>query len=242
MPQGTPFRQVVLFPTGSHEYHGTELPSETDTVIADAVARDIEGPLGERTGLEVSRSPILPYGFSPEHAGFPNTAWASHEAYYRFVRELLFSIAADGDLIVIVNWHGGNVRSLAALENDFNYEHPRSKAIAAVLDPPSVQALCEELFGEFDQHAGSVEASLMAYHLGLAARSYDTPRMVDLDGALRFFRTIELSPHGVVKRTPTIEADPEKGRRVHESIVAEVVGAVVTTIANLGPFMPDDGA
>jgi creatinine amidohydrolase/Fe(II)-dependent formamide hydrolase-like protein len=139
---------------------------------------------------------------------------------------------------VIVNWHGGNVRSLAALENDFNYEHARCKAFAAVLDPPPVQRLCEELFGEFDQHAGSVEASLMAFQLGLPARTYDTPRMVDLDGALRFFRNVELSPHGVVKRKPTIEADPDKGRRVHEAIVDSATEAVVAMLADLEPFMP----
>jgi creatinine amidohydrolase len=229
---------VVLFPTGSHEYHGAELPSETDTIIADAVARDLAGRLPDRVGLPVDRYPVLPYGFSPEHAGFPSTAWTTHEAYYRFVRELLFSIAADGDLVVLVNWHGGNVRSLAALENDFNYEHPHAKALAAVLDPPPVQRLCEELFGEFDQHAGSVEASLMAFHLGRPARTYDTPHAVDIDGALRFFRNIELSPHGVVKRKPTIVADPDGGRRVHEAIVGSVTDSVAGAIAELGPYMP----
>jgi hypothetical protein len=61
--------------------------------------------------------------------------------------------------------------------------------------------------------------------------------MVDLDGALRFFRNIELSPHGVVKRKPTIEADPDKGRRVHEAIVDSVAEAIAGTLGELAPFM-----
>jgi creatinine amidohydrolase/Fe(II)-dependent formamide hydrolase-like protein len=233
------FQRLKLIPTGSYEYHGTELPSGTDTLIASAVATDLPAAVADEFAGGVQVFPTLPYGFSPEHAGLPLTAWASHTTYYSFLRELLFSLAQDGDFLVLVNWHGGNVRTLAALENDFNYEHPRCKLFSPPLDPAPVVDLCVELFGEFDQHAGSVEASLIAYHAGAAAaRTYANPTPVDLDGALRFFRTAELSPAGVIKREPTIEADPEKGRRVHERMVTCLADTIVDTARSLARFLP----
>jgi hypothetical protein len=42
----------------------------------------------------------------------------------------------------------------------------------------------------------------------------------------------------VVKRKPTIEADPDKGRRVHDAIVESAPESITGAIEDLALFLP----
>ena len=98
---------LLAVPLGSLEQHGPHLPLDTDTRIADAVARGLAARRGD-----VVVAPALPYGASGEHAGFPGTLSLGLDALGSAVVELVRSADAFRG-VVLVNGHGGNLAALA---------------------------------------------------------------------------------------------------------------------------------
>lgn len=232
------FSRILILPLGSFEYHGTQLPPDTDSIIANAIASSLAERLEKDFSGQVMSLPALHYGLSSEHNGMPNTAFVSHITYYNFLTEVLTSLAAARDFITVVNGHGGNAYTLAALEADFNCTYKNRKVfVPRLYYPVPVRDLCNELFGNLDVHAGSVEASLIACYLQQPARQYTVPLSKRMRGSLRFFRMSELTPHGVIQQLPTVIADPQKGSMVHEAIVRELSESVLTLIAEMNSVL-----
>jgi len=94
---------LILVPVGSFEQHGPHLPLETDTLIAEAVAREV----GKR--LKAKLGTTIPVGVSDEHMDFPGTKTLTPDEFKAEVR------AADGEGVVFINGHGGNNRHLREL-------------------------------------------------------------------------------------------------------------------------------
>jgi mycofactocin precursor peptide peptidase len=94
---------LVLVPVGSFEQHGPHLPFETDTIIAEAVAKEVAKSVGGTVGASI------PIGVSPEHMDFPGTKTLTEEEFKEKVK------GAAGDGVVFVNGHGGNNRCLREL-------------------------------------------------------------------------------------------------------------------------------
>ncbi|MGH2876503.1 MAG: mycofactocin biosynthesis peptidyl-dipeptidase MftE [Solirubrobacteraceae bacterium] len=132
----------LLIPLGATEQHGPQLPLETDTIIATAIA-DVAA--AERADVVVA--PALPYGASGEHADFAGTLSLGRAALEEALVELVRSADAfDG--VVIMSWHGGNAE-------------PVSRAVArSRRDGRHVFYWCPRVEGG-DAHAGRVETSLM---------------------------------------------------------------------------------
>jgi creatinine amidohydrolase len=233
----TYFSRVLILPVGSFEYHGTELPANTDTAIARAVADSLATRLETDFNGQIKVLPALEYGLSAEHTGLPNTAFVPHMAYYDFVMGLVSSISTPKDLLVIVNGHGGNVHTLGAVESDFNYNNSDRKLFVPALYPSPIKRLSDELFGEFDAHAGSVEASLMAHYEQRPAREYTIVLPKRVRGSLRFFKMADLTSHGVIKQQPIVIADPVKGLTLHDAMVEELAVSVSNLIAELAPVL-----
>jgi creatinine amidohydrolase len=63
----TPIEPIAVLPLGATEQHGTHLPPDTDTVIAEAVARRAAALLP--AGIRVEILPAEPVGYSIEHLG-----------------------------------------------------------------------------------------------------------------------------------------------------------------------------
>ena len=93
----------VIIPVGSFEQHGPHLPFETDTLIAEAVAKEA----AKRIGAAVGKT--IPVGLSSEHMDFPGTKTLTEEDFKDAVRK------GDGPNVVFVNGHGGNNRALREL-------------------------------------------------------------------------------------------------------------------------------
>ena len=223
------FRNVIVFPIGSYEYHGALLPTETDALIAEKVSAGLFEKIKNSRLL-----PVLNYGISTEHSDFDTTVTVKSESYFRFVMELLESISSENTLIVIVNGHGGNVSILNALESEYNYLHQTSKLFCPPIYGKPVQDMSEKLLGEFDTHAGSTEASLVAYYNGL--EKYETANshfIKKMSGSLRFFRTGEVNPDGVIKDTEKLIMDPAVGERLHVQIVETLTNEVRDVLKNL---------
>lgn len=155
---------LVICPAGSVEQHGPHLPTGTDIfasiVIGDEVARRMDGLV----------LPACPFGVTPMHMPFEGTITLSPDTYMRVLTEVCVSTAKHGaKYLLIINWHEGNIPSLAIAAEALHREHGMT-----VL---TVQAcyVAAEMFGaEMGglTHGGEIEA-----HAVLAYR----PDLVHLD-------------------------------------------------------------
>jgi creatinine amidohydrolase len=141
---------LVILPAGSVEQHGPHLPTGTDTfaanVISAAVAERMDGLV----------LPATPFGVTPMHMPFEGTITFTPDTYIRVVTEICVSTAKHGaKRLLIVNWHEGNIPSLAIAAESLHRDHGMS-----VL---TVQAcyVAEELYGKTCNgltHGGEIEA------------------------------------------------------------------------------------
>lgn len=202
---------LVLVPIGSLEQHGPHLPLETDTVIAEAVAR---GAAARLPGSVVA--PALAYGSSGEHQAFPGTSSIGADALHHVIVELTRSIRTWAARVVYINGHGGNVV-------------PVSRAVAQLADEGHEVRWLPCAVPGADAHAGRTETSLML-HL--------RPESVHLDLAVAGNRTLlrELMPllgsGGVQLVSPNgVLGDPagasrDEGRQHLETMVDRVCEAL----------------
>jgi creatinine amidohydrolase len=147
---------LVILPAGSVEQHGPHLPTGTDiyasNVIGNAVAERMDGLV----------LPGGPLGVTPMHMPFEGTITLSPETYQRVVVETCESTARHGarDLLIL-NWHEGNIPSLALASEKLHREHHMNVVV--------VQAcyVAAELYGHDCgglTHGGEIEAlAVLAY-------------------------------------------------------------------------------
>jgi creatinine amidohydrolase len=155
---------LVILPAGSVEQHGPHLPAGTDTLAANVIAHAVAERMD---GLVL---PAMPLGVTPMHMPFEGTITLTPDTYMRVVTETCASTARHGaKYLLILNWHEGNIPSLAIAAEALHREHGMT-----VL---TVQAcyVAEELYGASCNgltHGGEIEALAV-----LAAR----PDLVHLD-------------------------------------------------------------
>lgn len=226
-------KKLLIIPVGSYEYHGAELPPETDSIISQRLANNLSSVIKKHFCGTITLLPAVNYGLSLEHSGFPNTIYIMHKTYYDHLLNLLNSINDDNILICIINGHGGNVSTLQSVETDYNYNHQNRKVFVPPLYPSSIREYCIEIFGEFDTHAGSVEASLISYYMNRSKKEYPVEVRKKFSGSLKFFRNIELYSDGIVKELPIVIADPQKGELLHEKMVINLMDAILDSVVNI---------
>ncbi|MFF5010914.1 mycofactocin biosynthesis peptidyl-dipeptidase MftE [Streptomyces phaeochromogenes] len=208
---------LVLVPVGSTEQHGPHLPLNTDTVIAESVARSA----GERLAAGPAHRPVLlapaiAYGASGEHAGFPGTVSIGHEALHVVLVETVRSLSLWAGRIVFVNGHGGNVLTLDAAVGQLRGEGHDVAWLG-----------CE--FPGGDAHAGRAETSVMLHLAPDDVRLYEA-----VPGDTRPLDVVmpELIARGVRAVSPSgVLGDPsgataEEGRASFESTVSAAVRRV----------------
>jgi creatinine amidohydrolase len=155
---------LVILPAGSVEQHGPHLPTGTDTFAANVIAAAV----AER--MDALVLPATPFGVTPMHMPFEGTITFTPDTYMRVVTETCVSTAKHGaKRLLILNWHEGNIPSLAIAAESLHRDHGMS-----VL---TVQAcyVAEELYGKTCNgltHGGEIEALAV-----LACR----PELVHLD-------------------------------------------------------------
>jgi creatinine amidohydrolase len=132
----------LLIPLGATEQHGPHLPLDTDTVIASALA---EAAGTERNDIAVA--PVLPYGSSGEHAGFPGTLSLGQDAFEAALVELVRSADRFAG-VVLLSWHGGNDEPVARAVSRLSRERRDVRVWRPCVDGA-------------DAHAGRFETSLM---------------------------------------------------------------------------------
>src|SRR5262249_15857754 len=141
---------LVILPCGSTEQHGPHLPTGTDTFPANAIGHAV----AERMSTLVL--PPSPVAVTPMHMPFEGTITLAPETYIRVVTETCVSTAKHGaKYLLILNWHEGNIPSLAIAAEALHRKHAMSVV--------TVQAcyVAEELYGASCNgltHDGEIEA------------------------------------------------------------------------------------
>jgi creatinine amidohydrolase len=155
---------LVILPAGSVEQHGPHLPAGTDSFVANLISEE----LASRMDGLVLPAPTI--GVTPMHMPYEGTITFTPDTYMRVVTEICASTAVHAaKSLLIVNWHEGNIASLAIAAEDLHRKHGMS-----VL---TVQAcyVAADLFGEQCNgltHGGEIEAlAVMAFR----------PELVHLD-------------------------------------------------------------
>ena len=110
-------RRLLVVPVGSLEQHGPHLPLDTDTRIAEAVARRA---CAGRAG--VALAPAFCVGASGEHADFPGTLSIGTEALTACLIELGRHASLHWPALLLVNGHGGNATAVEAAVGRLRYE------------------------------------------------------------------------------------------------------------------------
>lgn len=146
---------LLVIPIGSTEQHGPHLPLDTDTRIAEALAKELAT---RRDDAVVA--PALAYGASGAHAGFPGTLSIGPWALEHLVLELVRT-AGDWSFVVFVSVHGGNAA-------------PLDRAVKRLRAEGRLAMVWTTKLIDADAHAGRTETALM---LALA------PELVRLDRA-----------------------------------------------------------
>jgi creatinine amidohydrolase len=149
--------RLAILPLGATEQHSHHLPVATDTILAEAVAREAAAR------LDAWCMPALPYTISHMHRGLPGTAWLRNSTFMRVIHDLAESLRHGGIReFALVNFHGGN-QVLPAVLQDLNLDFPDLISVG-VLDPWNGVADAG-LFGREDrlQHGNEMETSCMLH-------------------------------------------------------------------------------
>lgn len=129
-------RSILVLPLGATEQHGPHLPLSTDTIIAEAVARD-GVTLAVSRGVDAWLLPTMEFTKSNEHAWCPGTMWLSASTMQAVVADLGRSIAATRcRKLVFFNGHGGNSALIAMMNRELRLEH----GLMTFLTHPSLPA------------------------------------------------------------------------------------------------------
>lgn len=153
---------LAVLPIGATEQHGPHLPSGTDAMHAEHVARAAAALIADRTPVVVT--PTLPFGSSPHHLPFGATMSLSAETLSRVLHDLGSSLVTAGfRRLFVVNGHAGNHELIQVMARDLALEYPVSIGVgswwAMAWDALVADGACDD--GRLPGHAGAFETSVV---------------------------------------------------------------------------------
>ena len=214
---------LVLVPTGSIEQHGPHLPLNTDTIIAETVAKGVAERYQKNfPSNAVFVAPPVQYGASGEHQEFPGTISIGHQVLQEMLIEMVRSISTWANHIVFINGHGGNQHSLVKAVTQMIYEGHKVSWVP-----------CSTPGG--DAHAGATETSLM---LAIAPERVQLSQIESGNLANLQSLMAEITENGIRAVSPTgILGDPtlatsSLGKELIETMVSDVFERIIAGVLN----------
>jgi creatinine amidohydrolase len=165
----------VILPLGALEQHGPHLPLSTDSIIAEAIAREVA-----RREDNLLVVPCLPIGASSHHASFDGTVSLSGGTIVAYLRDAVDSLLTQGfRFVFVISGHAGNMPFMSEAVSSLPAD--ARERVGACVDwaaqrnalhdlARSVLGLSPEQVGS---HAGHFETSMMLY---LAPEQVDMER------------------------------------------------------------------
>ena len=118
---------VAVIPMGSTELEGPHLPLGVDTIVAEGVARRLDGEPGILIG------PTLPVGYSKWFMPFPGTITLETDTLVRVLREYVQSLAQHGiKRFVFLNAHRGNNACVESAARSLVADHALRVAMLSI--------------------------------------------------------------------------------------------------------------
>lgn len=201
---------VLILPIGAIEQHGHHLPLKVDSAIASEILNRALTRLDP--SIPAYALPLLPYGKSNEHLGFPGTIALSAQTLLATVMEIGESVYRAGfRRLVLMNGHGGQPQVLEIAATDLRVKFPDFYTFAWFVwrGAPGYKRFLTDREGREGLHGGVAETSLM---LALDAEAVrcdrvmaEYPKLTGGDGLIGVkgptaaaWRTEDLSRTGVV--------------------------------------------
>jgi len=153
-------RTIAVLPLGAHEYHGPHLPLETDTLIAEGIARRLKDALPEEFDMLFLEAD--PIGYSIEHSDRVGTrSLAFHEAIEGWL-DIADNLMQSGvEKLILLNAHGGNSPLLTIVATEARVRY-RMLCVTTSWTrfgvPDGVITPAEKAL---DIHGGAIETSVM---------------------------------------------------------------------------------
>lgn len=155
-------RHVLVFPVGAIEQHGPHLPTFTDTLTVEHIARAAAVEAGASIPIVVA--PTLPFGSSHHHLPFGATMSLRTETYLQVLLDLLESLIGGGfRRVFVLNGHGGNHELVQLAVRDLALKHDARLAAGSwwtIANQALTQAGAAER-GRLPGHAGALETSVL---------------------------------------------------------------------------------
>lgn len=153
---------LAVLPVGATEQHGPHLPSGTDAMHAEYVARGAAARIAAQTPVVVT--PTLAFGSSPHHLPFGATLSLTSQTFSNVLHDLCISLLGAGfRQIFILNGHGGNHELIQLAARDLALTHPVSVAAGSwwsiAWDALTAAGACD--LGRLPGHAGAFESSVV---------------------------------------------------------------------------------
>ncbi len=112
---------VVVVPVAAMEQHGPHLPTSTDTLLANEVARRAAEMATPRQPTVVTE--CVWTGLSEHHMAFGGTITLDFATFQAVIRGIVRSLKRHGfRRVLLVNAHGGNVAALRTITDELTFE------------------------------------------------------------------------------------------------------------------------
>lgn len=148
---------VVLFPIGTVEQHGAHLPSDTDSRIAQGIAKKVE----EKNPQGIVVLPTFNYGVV---GTMPGNLELTKNSFEAAILDICKSVLGQGfNKIFLLNGHSGNQNYLTDIVGELNSgDAPCAMTIPLYLSGErGFRALKQVGFNDWIRHGDEVETSLV---------------------------------------------------------------------------------
>lgn len=235
---------VVLLPFGALEAHGDHLPLGTDSMEAREICRRVALRL-EAEGCPVVIGPLIPFGTSNFHMGYPGTVSLKPETLIALSRDVCLSLYQSGfRRFVLIHGHDGNLPCMMVAAQILVEETPDAEAMVLNwLTPLSKVYHTIQTSKVSEGHGGEGETSrLLVTHPELVHPERSTPFHVSSEEMRRLqgpehiktggaiFYSTRKYPHEYVG-TPGL-AHPETGEKGYAVIVDWICSVIQRDLFN----------